>query len=180
MEIVGPRQFWVVMRGLNGLKLLIIGAGGHGRVVRETAEAMNKYVRIDFLDDNSDQAIGKCEDYETFRNEYSYAFVAFGSNELRSKWIDKLQHAGYEVPALIHPLTYVSPTAKVEGGTLVLPKAVINTNTVIKQGSIIGMGSLIDHDSIIEEYCHVNTGAIVSAGCSVHRMTKLDSGCVYR
>ena len=125
------------------MNLLIIGAGGHGRVVKEVAEAMNKYNRIDFLDDNSEIAIGKCDEYMSFRDDYTYAFVAFGSNELRSKWTEKLREAGVQIPTLIHPTAYVSPTANIEHGVVVLPKATINTSAVIKQGSIIGMGSLM-------------------------------------
>ncbi|WP_088104327.1 hypothetical protein [Halalkalibacter urbisdiaboli] len=75
--------------------LLILGAGGHGRVVKETAVAMDYFARIDFLDDNSDTEIGKCNDYKKFINGYNYAFVAFGSNELRLKWIEELMEAGF-------------------------------------------------------------------------------------
>lgn len=39
--------------------LLIIGAGGHGRVVKEVAEALESYQKIDFVDDNSPEAVGK-------------------------------------------------------------------------------------------------------------------------
>lgn len=42
--------------------LLILGASGHGRVVKETAEAMNVFDEIGFLDDNSEMAIGKLND----------------------------------------------------------------------------------------------------------------------
>ena len=52
------------------MNLLIIGAGGHGRVVKEVAEATNKYNTIDFLDDNSELAIGKCDEYMRFRDDY--------------------------------------------------------------------------------------------------------------
>ena len=161
------------------MNLLIIGAGGHGRVVKEVAEAMNKYNRIDFLDDNSEIAISKCDEYMSFREDYTYAFVAFGSNELRSKWTEKLREAGFEIPALIHPAAYLSPTLDIEPGVVVLPKAAINTSAVIKQGSIIGMGSLIDHDVVIGEFCHINTGAIIKANCKVESYSKIDAGEVY-
>ena len=57
--------------------LLILGAGGHGRVVKETAEAMEVFEKIDFLDDNPDceEAIGLCSDNEKFAGTYSYAFL---------------------------------------------------------------------------------------------------------
>jgi UDP-N-acetylbacillosamine N-acetyltransferase len=100
------------------MNLLIIGAAGHGRVVKEVAEAMTKYNKIDFPDDNSDLAIGKCDEYMSLRDRYTYAFVAFGSNELRSKWTEKLIEAGFEIPILIHPTVYVSPTVNIEQGVV--------------------------------------------------------------
>lgn len=158
------------------MNLLIIGAGGHGRVVKEVAEATNKYNTIDFLDDNSELAIGKCDEYMSFRDNYIYAFVAFGSNELRSKWTEKLREAGFETPTLIHPTAYLSPTVDIEPGVVVLPKAAINANAVIKLGSIIGMGSLIDHDVTIDKFCHINTGSIVKANCKIESYSRIDTG----
>lgn len=55
--------------------LLILGAGGHGHVVRETAEAMNVFDKIDFLDDISENSIGKLNDISELSKEYRYTFV---------------------------------------------------------------------------------------------------------
>ncbi len=154
--------------------LLIIGAGGHGRVVKETAEALKIYNKIDFLDDNSELAIGIFEEYKKFVDKYKYAFVALGNPELRSMWLKELSKI-YSVPTIIHPTAYVSPSAQLGTGCYVGAKAVINTRTVIKNGCIIGIGALIDHDSVVKEYSYINTGAIVKAGSKVDRFTKVDA-----
>lgn len=159
--------------------LLIIGAGGHGRVIKETAEAMGCFEKIDFLDDNSEIAIGKCKGFKQYINEYTYAFVAFGNNELREKWIEDLTEAGFKLPVLIHPTAYVSPSAEIGQGVIVCARAVVNTNVVIEKGCIISIGALVDHDSIIGECSHINTGAVVKAGCRVDRLKKIDAGIVY-
>lgn len=159
--------------------LLIVGAGGHGRVVKETAVAMNYFEKVDFLDDSSDIAIGKCNDYKNFVNSYNYAFVAFGSNKLRMKWNEELIKAGFQIPILIEPTSYVSPSASIAIGSIICAKAVINTNVRIEKGSIISVGALIDHDSIVGEYSHINTGAIVKANSNVERLEKLDAGMIY-
>lgn len=65
------------------MNLLIIGAGGHGKVVKEAAEALGTYNRIDFLDDNSELAIGRVDEYEKYVHDYEYAFVAIGTAEVR-------------------------------------------------------------------------------------------------
>ncbi|RDW21458.1 hypothetical protein CWR48_03405 [Oceanobacillus arenosus] len=159
--------------------LLILGAGGHGRVVKETAEVLGCFNNIDFLDDNSQLAIGKCEDYKKHTKNYPYGFVAFGNNEQRMNWINSLIDVGYQVPVLIHPTAYISPSASVEIGSIVCPKAVINNNSIVKMVSIISIGALVDHDSYIGEGSHINSGAIVMANSSVERKAKLDAGMIY-
>src|SRR4051812_20730076 len=110
---------------LNNLNnnLLILGAGGHGRVVKETAEAIGIFEQIDFLDDQLDLSIGKCEDFQEYINDYSYGFVAIGNNEQRIRWIERLIEAGFNLPILVHPTAYVSPSAKLDTGCIVCSKA---------------------------------------------------------
>lgn len=159
--------------------LLILGAGGHGRVVKETAEALDYFNDIDFLDDNSELAIGKLEDYKKYTNKYSYGFVALGNNEHRMSLILKLVKAGFQVPTLLHPTAFISPSGTVEFGSIVCPNAVINSNSIISKDCIISIGALVDHDSSIGEGSHINSGAIVKASCNVDPFKKLDVGMIY-
>lgn len=159
--------------------LIILGAGGHGKVVFETASALEIYNKIDFIDDNSDIALGPCEGVEKYISEYKNAFVAFGDNKLRIKWIDILIKLGFDIPVLTHPSSYISPSSKVEKGTIVLPMAVINTNVVVNSGCIIGIGALVDHDSTLEEGCHINSGAIIKSYSRVESLYKVDAGIIY-
>ena len=55
--------------------LLILGAGGHGRVAKETATAMEYFDKVDFLDSNSELAIGKCQDFNNYTKDYSYVLL---------------------------------------------------------------------------------------------------------
>lgn len=158
------------------MNLLIIGAGGHGKVVAEIAADCG-YRKIDFLDDNSSDAIGKISDLEKFIGQYECAFVGIG-NRFRGELIEKLEGLGYQVPVLIHPTAYISRTAKIEKGTVVEPKAIVNVNTTIRTGCIISVGVIVDHDVIIEKCCHINAGAIVKAGATVEEYTQLEAGKV--
>ena len=88
------------------------------------------------------------------------------------KWIDELIEMGFQLPLLIHPTAYVSPTAKIEVGSIVCAKAVINTNVIIEKGSIISIGALVDHDSSLGGFSHINSGAIVKANCRVDRLSR--------
>ncbi|MEA5026321.1 MAG: hypothetical protein VB012_01540 [Erysipelotrichaceae bacterium] len=156
--------------------LLILGAGGHGLVVEEVARSMNCYMEIAFLDDNNPDASGRLADYQQFAEHFDQAFVGIGDNYLREEWIMKLCKAGYKIPTLIHPSAYVSPSAKIDGGTIVEPLAVVNANALIEFGCIISVGSIVDHNALIRRCAHVNAGAICKAGSIIERCVKLEAG----
>lgn len=155
--------------------LLIIGAGGHGQVVAETAEACG-YSKIKFIDDNSEIAIGKICDLQKFKGLFEEAFVGIGNNRFRDKMIDMLLELGFSVPVLIHPTAYVSKTAEIRMGTIIEPKAIVNTNSVVGRGCIVSVGSIVDHDVQLGKACHINSGAIVKAGGIVDDFVKLEAG----
>lgn len=157
------------------MNLLIIGAGGHGRVASEIARACG-YIKIAFVDDNSSHAIGKISDIEKYIGEFEEAFVGIGNNKFRCELMRRLEEAGYQIPTLVHPSAYVSQSAKIEKGTVVEPKAIINANSYIGEGCIISIGAIIDHDVSIEQYSHINSGAIVKAGAKIEPYTKLEVG----
>lgn len=149
--------------------LLIIGAGGHGKVVAEVAEACG-YENIAFLDDNSPEAIGKISDMIFYRERFSNAFVGIGNNQFRNETINKVIEIGYHIPVLIHPTAYVSKSAAVSEGTIVEPLAIVNANTVVGTGCIVSVGSIVDHDTMLEACVHVNAGA------HVEKNRKLEAG----
>lgn len=157
------------------MKLLIIGAGGHGRVVAEIARDCG-YDEIAFLDDNCPDALGTTADLEKFAPEYPDAFVGIGDGKLRAQLLDRLEAAGCHIPTLIHPAAYVSPSAVIGRGTVVEPKAAINANTHIGRGCIVQLGSIVDHNVEIDSYVNVNTGAIVKAGARLLAFRKLEAG----
>ena len=162
-----------------GKKLLILGAGGHGRVVREIALSLN-YEKVDFLDDSSGEALGKIEDLEKLGSKYSDVFCGIGNNTIRKALLEKVENLGFSIPILIHPTAYISPSAMIEKGTVVEPKAIVNTNSIVKKGCIISVGAIVDHDVIIEDYTHINAGAICKAGSHIRDEYRLDAGKVYQ
>ena len=159
------------------MRLLIIGAGGYGRTVADVARQSGNYDSVGFLDDNESlETLGKCSDYAKFVNNETEIYPAFGNNEGRIKWIDKLIDEGIKVPTIIHDTAYVSPTSTVEVGTIVLPKAVINTDTTVEKGCIINCGAIIDHGCIIGQGCHICLGAIVKGENRIPNLTKIEAG----
>ena len=159
------------------MRLIIIGAGGYGRTVADVAWQSGRYESVSFLDDNESlDTLGKCSDYAKFANNETEIYPAFGNNEGRIKWINKLIDEGINVPTIIHDTAYISPTATVGVGTIVLPKAVINTDTKVEKGCIINCGAIIDHGCIIGQGSHICLGAIVKGENRIPELTKIEAG----
>ena len=64
------------------MRLVIIGAGGYGRTVADVANQMGSYEEILFLDDKSEDAVGKCEEFTLFADQNTVFYPAFGNNLL--------------------------------------------------------------------------------------------------
>lgn len=158
-------------------RLLILGAGGFGQMVKETALLLG-YKEVVFLDDayNGQDSVGRCCDYTILQEQYPKAVAAFGNNKTRLEWTDKLMEAGYEVPAIIHPSAIVAPSAKIEPGCFIMQRAVVNTNSEIQRGALINSGAIIDHDSVVEAGAHVCLGSIVKANCTIESGKKIEAG----
>ena len=174
-------SYYAQRKGLRMSKanLLILGAGQYGQVVRETAQAMETFAKICFLDDNSSDAAGKLADYEKFSGEYTCAFVAVGNPVLRAKWLDQLEAAGFKLPILIHPKAYVSPSATIGQGTVVEPMAVVNTGATVGKGGLLCAGCVVNHNANVADCCQIDCKAVVAAGAQVPEGTKVASGTVY-
>lgn len=159
-------------------KLLILGAGGHGKVVADTALTMKKWNNIAFLDDRKElekvidiPIIGKLKDFESLKKDYQYAFVAIGNNELRLEWIERLLKAGFTIPTIIHPFSFVSKTSSIGEGTVIMAGAVINANSNIGRGCIINTSSSIDHDCILEDGVHISPGVHIGGTVNIGKCT---------
>lgn len=158
------------------MRLVIIGAGGHGQVVADVATQIGKYNEIVFLDDNAAVAAGKCADFASYVDDATEFYVAFGNNTGRVDWLHKLVAAGAKLAILVHPTAYVSPKAKLGGGTSVLPHAIVNTDVETGIGCIINIGAIVDHRTILGEGVHLAPGAIVKGENKIAPCTKIDSG----
>lgn len=141
------------------MRLIIIGASGHGKVVADIAK--DKYEEIVFLDD--DPNIKSCAGYPvlgltTMTPELEGdVFVAVGDNRIRKKLMEK--NRGRHFPVLFHPSAVVADGVETGEGSVVMAGAVINPGATIGKGAIVNTSSSIDHDCVVGDYCHISVGA---------------------
>ena len=154
------------------MTLLIIGAGGYGRLVKEIAE-LNGYT-CDFLDDFSVDAVGRIEEVGEIEDRYDGAIVAIGNVEVREKIKIK------KPVTLIHPRAEVSKSAVVEDGCVIEAGAVVSTEAVVGRCSFICAGAVVNHNAVVGEYCQIDCNTVVKAGVVVNRGVKVDSCTTYQ
>lgn len=156
-------------------KLVIIGAGGHGRVVADIAR-LRGYEDIVFLDDaDVPTASGKVADYVRYAGEADF-IVAIGNGTVREKIQKMLTEKGCKVVTLIHPNAVVGSNVEIGIGSVVMAGAVINTGARIGEGVILNTCCSVDHDCVIEDYCHISVGAHLAGSVTVGEQSFICAG----
>ena len=153
-------------------RLVILGAGGYGRTVKDIAEQLG-YSTIVLDDADSAHPLSS---FPSYIDENTSFIPAFGNNAFRIEWINRIEKSGGLFATLVHPTAYVSPTAAISPGTVILPHAIVNTDVVVGKGCIINLGAIVDHGCVLEEGIHVCLGAIVKGENRIERLSKIEAG----
>lgn len=164
--------------------LLIVRAGGHGRVVADMAELLG-YVQIQFLDDSWPEkstnlgwpVVGRDMPDAVSHLE---VFVGNGVNTERLAQVKQLLARGFTLPTLIHPTAYVSQRARIGAGSLVAAMAVVGVGVTCGQAVIVNTGATVDHDCVLGDGVHVSPGAHLAGGVTVGAESWIGIGAAVR
>jgi sugar O-acyltransferase (sialic acid O-acetyltransferase NeuD family) len=152
------------------VRVLILGAGGHARVVadavlsllpkRESLELMG------FLDDDPElvqkRILGKpvLGSLADLRNiPHDAVVIGIGDNETRRRFFVKLSDQGEEFATVIHPRATLARDTIVGRGTVVFAGAIVNTGSLIGNNVIVNTGCTVDHNCKVGSHSHVCPGA---------------------
>jgi sugar O-acyltransferase (sialic acid O-acetyltransferase NeuD family) len=165
--------------------LLVLGCGGHGRVVAEAAMDSG-YDKIAFLDDAPPEppqpgvrVLGPLYAIERLAPEWPAAIVAIGDAALRLKLFETLRR-DYATPNIIHPSAVISRSAQLGSGIFIGAGAIVGTGARIDNAAIINTGARIDHDCHIGPGSHIAPGATLSGNVTVGARTWLGTGCTIK
>lgn len=154
------------------MKLTIIGASGHGRVVADIAKQCG-YDEIDFLDD--DELLQFCGVYpvvgKTNKQVDNDVFVAIGNAAIRKRLSE-----GRRIATLVHPDAVIASDVVIETGTVVMAGTVINPGTRIGRGVIVNTSSSVDHDCTVGDYCHISVGSHLCGTVKIGDNTWIGAG----
>ena len=157
------------MSALN--KLMLVGAGGHGRVVADIAEALG-YTDISFVDEKF-PALKRNLAWNVFAKQVDHApetcllAITIGHNATRLQLARMFLKQGFDLPLLAHPTAYISRHSEIAVATVVMPQVVINAGASLGFAVIANTSCSIDHDCVIGDGVHVSPGARLAGGVKV-------------
>lgn len=157
---------------MNKIRLLVVGAGGHGRSVAEAAQLSERFKVTGFLDDAltagdsvlTVPVLGPLASLANHRVNCDQAIVAVGNNAIREKVTLQLIEAGFELATVIHPRAFVAPSALVGQGSAVMAGAIVGTEACLGVGAIVNCGAVVDHHAHVEDYGHLGVNASMAGG----------------
>jgi sugar O-acyltransferase (sialic acid O-acetyltransferase NeuD family) len=173
-------------------RLVILGDGGHAKSVSEVALATGEYEISAVLGvDNKNAPYWKSKGigwiHESSAQEAlslsTHAIVGLGQisdSAPRESAFLHLQNLGFQLATIISPFAYVSNSARVGQGSIVMHGAVVSIDSIVGDNTIVNSMALLEHESSVGSHSHVSTGAILNGRSTVGDRSFLGSGSVLK
>ncbi|TKH00645.1 acetyltransferase [Peribacillus simplex] len=164
--------------------IVVIGEGGHGKVIQDIISIGKVYKVIAILDDKYTETIESNSILfgpvvyakEIIKNMKVEFIIAIGNNDIRKSIADSLTEAGVKFAVVIHPAASVSPTVHIDEGTVVMAGSVINADVTIGRHAIINSGAIVEHDNRIGNYVHISPGVILTGNVEIGEGSHIGAG----
>jgi sugar O-acyltransferase (sialic acid O-acetyltransferase NeuD family) len=170
------------------MKCILIGGGGHGRVLIEALEPGQIHGVIDSQPDlkevcgvpvigGDDQLVGLVS------LGYTHFIIGVGSSKScarRTALFDQAIRAGLQPQSVIHPTAYVAQSASCGAGCQILPRAVVHTSARLAEHVLVNTAAVVEHDCSIGAHVHIATGAVVCGGVQIGAAAHIGAGAVIR
>ena len=175
------------------IRCLILGGGGHARVLIDSLRAGEAAIPAAVLD--ADRSLwGKDvlgvpvrggDDLmpEFMRQGVQHFVVGVGGvadNEPRRRLFERAVACGLTPLTVRHPSAICSRWATVGAGSVLYPAAVVNAGAVLGLNVIVNTGAIVEHDCIIGDHAHLATGARLASTVRVGIGAHIGAGATVR
>ncbi len=166
--------------------VIIIGAGGHAKVLFDCLQLLNVDVvgaldkapcseggtdALPIIGDDSAISAYSCDAVELVNGIGSVR-----DTSLRRDIFHKFKYLGYVFRTVIHPAATIARNCFIGEGVQVMAGAVINTGTSIEADAIVNTGAVIDHECRIGKHVHIAPGVTISGGVKVGDGSHIGTG----
>jgi len=170
-----------------GRPVIVIGAGGHGRVLIDALKLLN--IEILGISDNDPTLEKKTiagvpvifGDQELQRHSPKDVYLVNGlggvkDTSLRRNIYGKFKGLGFTFRQVIHPAAIISPDLFLAEGVQVMAGAVLQAGTHINENSLINTKASVDHDCLIGSHVHIAPGVTVCGNVTIEEGVHVGSG----
>lgn len=164
--------------------LLIVGTGGHARECVEAARTAGRQV-LGLLDQNPAMWGGTLLDVPVLPGEPAAHvstdaewLIAIGDNAARARLAAEL--AGCSFATLVHPFSWVSPSARIGEGCMIFAGTVIQTGVRLGRHVIVNTGATVSHDCRVGDTSHIAVGAHLAGNVTLGARVLFGAGAVAR
>jgi len=168
------------------VRLLVIGAGGHAKVVIDAARCTGfEIAGVVGSPDGVTELLGIPVSHDAEQIEADGFIVAIGDNGARASEFDRRVAEGMNPATVVHPSAVIADGVTVGRGAFVAAGVVVNVDATIGDDTILNTGCTIDHDCVVGAHsligpnaslcgaASVGAGALVGAGASVAPCTSV-------
>ena len=164
--------------------IVIIGFGGHAKVVADSIEQTGEYRIVGYTDvekrNSNYHYIGSDDELiKLFQKGVKKAVIGLGylgSSNMRDEIISFASNIGYEFPVICDPTAIIAKDVVVDEGTYIGKNVVINADSRVGKFCIINTGSIIEHENSIGDCSHISVGTILCGKVSVGHHAMIGAG----
>lgn len=165
--------------------LMLIGAGGHARVVFDALHAAGMHTQVQLRDDSPRQPSSgfaglpvNVPAMPVLLGSGSRVHVAIGSNEARRRLCEEFVVGGAHLVTVVHPRASVAHTSHLGGGVFLGAQCVVGPLARLRTGVILNHAAVVDHDCDVGEFTHIAPGAILGGDVQVGSSVLIGAGAV--
>lgn len=163
-------------------KIVLLGNGGHSKVIQAMIHRTNGYVLSGILDESIEKYY---EDDNIFYDNtdnlvnytHNYLFViAIGDNSVRNTIIKSNNLTDDNFTSIIDANAIISPDVSIGTGTVIMPGVVINPGSTIGKHSIVNTRAVVEHDNTLGDFVHISPNATLAGTVNVKDFVHVGSG----
>jgi sugar O-acyltransferase (sialic acid O-acetyltransferase NeuD family) len=171
------------------VKVLIIGAGGHGQTILDAIFKHQKIITdtqdVGFLDDTEELTgkqisgvpiLGTVESLPLIQHDS--VILGIGDNKKRKELFIKLSSRGENIVSVIHPTAVIAHNVHLGKGCYIGPNVIIGVETLIEDNVILSGGSIISHHAKIESHTHVGPGVKILRNATINAGAFIGAGAI--
>jgi sugar O-acyltransferase (sialic acid O-acetyltransferase NeuD family) len=170
--------------------LMILGAGGHAKVLIDILKNQERVEIIGIVDTNSSLHGTEIANVnvlggEEIISQYSFSQIqlvnglgSILSPDRRQGVYEKFKNRGYQFYSVIHPFVSISKHVTLGEGVQIMAGSIIQTECVIAENVLINTGVTIDHECQIAKHVHIAPGCVLSGNVIIHEACHIGVGAV--